>query len=212
MGVRKLLLVTAIAAAFLAAASSSEAGTKQFTFFEAPRELLSSDDALRVQTLGEIQGMGVKWLRVVILWSKVAPAPNSSTSPAGFNGAGQDGYDWTAYDRAIGEARARGMNVLVTISGPIPKWASGNHRSHTYKPNVARFQKFVTAVGNRYRDQVSLWSIWNEPNHPAFLSPQFAGRRGHRYAESPKLYRPLFFAARRGLAASGNGHDLVVMG
>jgi hypothetical protein len=183
-----------MAAAFFAAASSSQASTRQFTLFEAPRELLSSDDALRAQTFGEIQGMGVKWLRVAVIWRTV------------------DTSGWGVYDREINEARAHGMNLLVTLSGPIPKWASGNHRSYTYKPSAKAFQQFVTEAGKRWRTQVSLWSIWNEPNHPDFLTPQFAGRKGHRYPYSPKLYRSLFFAAKRGLVASGNGRDHVLMG
>jgi hypothetical protein len=214
MGVRKLFMTIALAAATFAAASSpASARTSQSTLFEAPRELLSSDDALRTQTLDEIQGMGVRWLRVTLLWRSVAPSSGESTPPAGFDDAGQDGYLWAPYDRVINEATARGMKVLVTISGPIPKWASANHRSYTYKPSVTRFQKFVTAVGNRYRDQVSMWSIWNEPNHPGFLSPQYARtKRGHRYAYSPKLYRRLFLAGDRGLRASGNGRDRLLMG
>jgi hypothetical protein len=213
MGVRKFLLLTGMAAAFFAAASPSQADTSQFTLFEAPRELLSSDDALRTKTLDEIQGLGVNYLRVVILWRSVAPSSGSSTPPAGFDDAGQDGYLWAPYDRVISEAHARGMKVLVTISGPTPKWASANHRSYTYKPSVTRFQKFVTAVGNRYRDQVSMWSIWNEPNHPGFLTPQYARTRsGHRYAYSPKLYRRLFLAGDRGLRASGNGSDKLLIG
>jgi hypothetical protein len=212
MIVRRVFTLFALAAAFLAAASSSEASTRQFTLFEAPRELLSSDDALRAKTFDEIQGLGVHWIRTVIWWHSVAPNPNSSQPPAGFDESGQDGYDWSAYDREINEARARGINVLVTISGPVPKWASANHRSTTYKPSATRFQRFVTAVGNRYRSQVSLWSIWNEPNHPDFLTPQYAGSKRHRYAYSPKLYRSLFLAAKRGLDASGNRHDRVLMG
>jgi Cellulase (glycosyl hydrolase family 5) len=208
MGVRKLLAVTGAAAAFFAAASSSQASTSQFTLFEAPRELLSSDDALRAQTLDELQGMGVQYLRVVVLWRSIAPSSGSSTPPAGFDDAGQDGYLWAPYDRVVSEARARGMKLLLTVSGPIPKWASANHRSYTYKPSATRFQKFVTAVGNRYRDQVSLWSIWNEPNHPGFLTPQYV--RGHAY--SPKLYRRLFLAGDAGLRASGNGADRLLLG
>src|SRR3954447_7632767 len=136
MGVRKIFTLMAVVAAFFAAASPSEAGTHQFTLFEAPRELLTTDDALRQQTLDEIQGMGVKWLRVVVIWRKV------------------DSNGWEAYDRAINESRARGLNLLVTISGPVPKWASGNGRSYTYKPSPSKFQRFVTDVGNRYREQV----------------------------------------------------------
>src|SRR3954453_3562899 len=213
MGVRKLFVLLGIAAAFFPAACPAQASRSQFTLFEAPRELLSADDALRDQTLDEIQGFGVNYLRIVILWRSVAPSSGSSTPPAGFDSAGQDGYLWAPYDRAINEARARGMHILVTISGPIPKWASANHRSYTYKPNVTRFQKFVTAVGNRYRDQVSTWSIWNEPNHPGFLTPQYARTKsGRRYAYSPKLYRQLFLAGDRGLRASGNGRDRLLIG
>jgi hypothetical protein len=209
MGVRKLLVLIGTAAAFIAAVvSPAQANTSQFTLFEAPRELLSSDDALRTQTLDELQGMGVKYLRVVVLWRSVAPSSGSSTPPAGFDDAGQDGYLWGPYDRVINEASARGMQPLVTISGPIPKWASANHRSYTYKPSVTRFQKFVTAVGNRYRDQVAMWSIWNEPNHPGFLTPQYV----HGHAYSPKLYRKLFLAGDRGLRASGNGSDRLLLG
>jgi hypothetical protein len=212
MGVRTFFSLVAVAAAVLAAASSSQASTRQVTFFEAPRELLSNDDALRQRTLDEIQGLGVRWLRVVLYWRSVAPSSSASMPPAGFDESGQAGYIWDRYDRVVNEARARGLNLLVTISGPVPKWASANHKSYVYKPSAIRFQRFVTAVGNRYRDQVSMWSVWNEPNHPEFLGPQFAGRRGHRYAYSPKLYRSLFLAAERGLGASGNGSDRLLMG
>src|SRR4051812_10207022 len=115
MGVRKFFTLIGVAAAFLAAAAPSQAGTHQFTLFEAPRELLTTDDALRQQTLDEIQGMGVKWLRVTIVWRKV------------------DEGGWGPYDAAISEARARGMSVLVTLTGPVPKSASGNGKSYTYK-------------------------------------------------------------------------------
>src|SRR3954453_14682097 len=148
MGVRKFLSLIGVAAAFLAAASPSQASTHQFTLFEAPRELLSSDDALRARTLDEIEGMGVKWLRVSVVWKK------------------QDESGWGPYDAAINEARARGLNLLVTLTGPVPKWASGNGKSNTYKPSPSKFQAFVQDAGTRYRDQVSLWSLWNEPNHP----------------------------------------------
>jgi len=78
MGVRKLLVLIGTAAAFIAAVvSPAQANTSQFTLFEAPRELLSSDDALRTQTLDELQGMGVKYLRVVVLWRSVAPSSGS---------------------------------------------------------------------------------------------------------------------------------------
>ena len=76
------------------------------------------------------------------------------------------------------------------------------------KPSPKEFQAFATAVGRRYGDRVGLWSIWNEPNHPQFLKPQFV----HKKAKSPRIYRKLFLAGQRGLRASGNGGDTLLFG
>jgi hypothetical protein len=208
---RHLCLTAAAIFAAAAFAAPAQAGTGQFTLFEAPRELQSHDDALRARTLDELQGLGVKWLRVVVYWRSVAPESGSATAPA-FDQAGQDGYHWTVYDRLIGEARARGLKVFVTVSGPVPKWATSTRRDYVTKPSVAGFQKFVTAVGNRYGPQVSMWSIWNEPNHPGFLGPQYAGKGRKRHAYSPGLYRKLFLAGDRALRATGNGATPLLIG
>ena len=32
------------------------------------------------------------------------------------------------YERVISAAGARGMNVLLTVSGPVPKWATRRER------------------------------------------------------------------------------------
>jgi hypothetical protein len=60
---------------------------------------------------------------------------------------------------------------------------------------------FMTALSKRFGGEVSRWSIWNEPNHPQFLGPQYDAR--HRPA-SPRIYRGLYAAALRGLAAAGD--------
>ena len=194
--------------AALAVAAPASASPGQFTLFEAPRELTSSDAALRASTLDELSGLGVRWLRTVLYWRDVAPDATSSTPPAD----PAAGYDWTRYDRMIGEARARGMKVLVTVSGPVPRWATASRRSYVNDPSPARFRAFVAAVGRRYGGHVSAWSVWNEPNHPAFLGPQFRKRRGRTYAYSPGLYRRLFLAAEAGLRDAGRDADLLLMG
>jgi hypothetical protein len=42
---------------------------------------------------------------------------------------------------------------------------------------------------------VRLYTIWNEPNHPAFLQPQWRGKGAHRRPASPGLYRRMVRAA-----------------
>ena len=86
-----------------------------------------------------------------------------------------------------------GMRVYFTITGPGPGYAhqvappSQRKNGGTYKPYPSRYRSFVEAVGKRYsgrlqrreRDppaslpRVSLWSMWNEPNQPGWLSPQW---------------------------------------
>ena len=67
----------------------------------------------------------------------------------------------------------------------------------------------MTAAGRHYGGKVTTWSIWNEPNLPRFLRPQFAN--GGRPA-SPQLYRKLYDAGRRGLVAAGRGADPTLFG
>ncbi len=67
----------------------------------------------------------------------------------------------------------------------------------------------MTAVGRHYGSQVSLYSIWNEPNHPAFLLPQF---NANGTPASPRIYRGLFQAGYKGLQAAGIAHPKVLMG
>ncbi len=90
----------------------------------------------------------------------------------------------------------------------MPKWATAKKRDNLTKPSPKEFQAFATAVGRRYGDKVSQWSIWNEPNHPQFLLPQFVKKK----AKSPRIYRNLYLAGQRGLAASGNGGDALLFG
>jgi hypothetical protein len=188
-------------AALLLATPAAEARKSQFTIFEANRELRSADAAERAALFDEIQGFGVRWIRIVMYWRDVAPATRSfeATDPAA--------YDWTTYDRIVDEARARGMRVLITPSGPAPDWATLGGDGVDY-PSPTHFRRFMTAVGRRFGSRVSYWSIWNEPNHPQFLGPQY--RRGKPY--SPRLYRRLFLAAHQALDATGNRGDRVLMG
>jgi hypothetical protein len=198
----------------LAAPSTADASRTQFTIFQASRELRSDDALLRARTLDDIQSLGVDWVRVVLPWRDVAPRPASRRVPR-FDAADPTAYPagaWTRSDRIIDEARARGINLLVTISGPVPTWATRRRPGHVNRPSPARFRRFVTAVGRRYGAAVRLWSVWNEPNHPDFLGPQYTGRGRHRRPASPRIYRRLFLAAQAGLRRSGNGADRVLMG
>jgi hypothetical protein len=200
-----LLFAAAIAAGVLA--SPAAAHPNMSVTFEAPRDLL--DPATRDAALQELDSLGVRSLRIVLYWHDVAPDADSATRPA-VDETDPANYDWDRYDALIAAAQARRWPVLLTVSGPVPKWATQAKRDTVTRPSPARFQQFMTAVGRHYGGKgVTTWSIWNEPNLPRFLRPQFAD--GGRPA-SPQLYRKLYDAGRRGLVAAGRGGDPTLFG
>jgi hypothetical protein len=199
------ILLVLLAAVFPAAAAASSTQTMTF---EAPSELL--DASTQVRTLQEIHDFGVDRIRVLVYWQSFAPSPKSKKRPA-FDAADPAAYPagtWSRLDALFDSAQARGITVQLTLTGPVPRWATKTKRDNLTSPSPKEFQAFATAVGRRYGDRVGVWSIWNEPNHPSFLLPQFV----HKHAKSPRIYRNLFLAGQRGLRASGNGGDTLLFG
>ena len=203
MSVFRLLLATC-ALCLLWAVPASAAPTQTLTF-EAPRDL--EVPAKRPAAFAELDALGVRQLRVIVLWSKVAPGADSAQKPD-FDPTNPAAYDWSRYDPILAEAKQRGWSVLITISGPAPKWATAAKRDNVTRPDAGAYGDFVTAVGRRYGEQINTWSIWNEPNQWQFLRPQFA--RGGKPA-SPAIYRKLYLAAVRGLGVAGQGSDRVLI-
>jgi hypothetical protein len=202
-------LLRTIVIAFLAcmlAAPAAHAARSQTLTFEAPRDLL--DPAARPAALDEIAGLGARSLRVILYWHQVAPARDSRVRPA-FDGTDPAAYDWGQYEPLLAAAKERGWPVVLTVSGPVPRWATNGARDTVTRPSPNEFRKFVTAVARKFGDRVATWSIWNEPNHPQFLGPQYDSR--HRPV-SPGVYRGLFLAAQRGLRNAGVSTAPILMG
>jgi hypothetical protein len=189
----------------LALPAAARASTAQVTSFEAPRDLL--DPAARQGALDEIGGFGIQALRIVLYWHDVAPDADASSHPS-FDATNPANYDWSRYDPAIDAAAARGWRVLLTVSGPVPKWATLPRRDTVTHPSPKEFGLFMQAVARHYAGKVALWSIWNEPNHPDFLMPQYF--RGQ--PASGLWYRKLFVAGRDGLVKGGIADPTVLMG
>src|SRR4051795_9713422 len=199
-----LALCALIAAALPAAAQASHS---QSMTFEAPVDL--ANPATRTQAFDEISSFGVKSVRIVLLWQTVAPASTSRVRPD-FDATNPANYDWSAYDPQVDGAVARGWDVLLTVSGPVPRWATNGARDNLTRPSPAQFQQFMTAVARHYGTKVARWSIWNEPNQPQFLLPQYSERT--HTPLSPRIYRNLFLAGQRGLRAGGLPNAQVLIG
>jgi hypothetical protein len=200
-----ILLVCLLAVAGAVRPAPAAASHDQLTYFEAPRDLL--DPAHREGALDLLASLGVRALRVELYWDGVAPGANDRRRPD-FDAANPGAYRWGQYDALVDAAKRRDMKVLLTVSGPVPQWATAGARDHVTRPNAHDFGQFMTAVGRHFGSKVNVWSIWNEPNHPFFLGPQYV----HGQPTSPRIYRGLFQAAVDGLHAADVKDRPILMG
>jgi hypothetical protein len=179
----------------------------EVTFFEGSTDLLNA--ATRPHALAQLQSMGVKALRVELYWYDVAPSPAGANRP-NFQATNPAAYNWGQYDALLAEAKRLHWAVLLTVTSPAPRWATSNRKApYVTRPDDLAFQEFMTAVARHYSSEVSLYSIWNEPNHPAFLLPQW---NSNGTPASPRIYRGLYQAGYAGLVAGGIAHPKVLIG
>jgi hypothetical protein len=182
---------------------AAQASTRQQSLFQDDNSLIYAGDAQREKTLDELDALGVDVIRTNLLWSQVAADANSRTRPSG------DRYataGWARWDALVAGARARGMAVQITLTGPLPLWASPCHVAaktrRTCRPSVAEYGRFVTAAAKRY-PQVNRWSLWNEPNQSGWLYPA---------NEAPWRYRRLATEGIKRLRANGHAHHQILLG
>ncbi len=185
-------------------------------------------DTLRSLGVDRIR-VTVLWHAIAPVPDSPTPPPGFAASdPASYPPAA-----FAPYDRLAELARARGIGVDFDVSAAGPLWAMGGrspqaHYIDVYKPSATEFGQFVTAVGRRYDGsyspsaaqrgvlgalgvplsgplpRVSYWSVWNEPNQPGWLSPQWRVLGGARVMLSPVLYRGYVDAAWNALDATGH--------
>ena len=201
-----LLATLMLALGAVALPAGASASTGQTTYFEAPTELLSAK--LRPGALNTISSLGVHALRIVMYWRNVAPSPTSTAVPK-VDLTNPANYNWGQYAALITAARALHWSIMLNVSGPVPRWATAGHKDYLTRPDPLDFQNFMTAVGREFSSQVSLWAIWNEPDHPFFLMPQF---NSNGTPASPLIYRSLWQSAYKGLQASGLKSPKVLFG
>ena len=225
---RRITLLLAALAALLAMPAAAHASANQESLFQDDDLLVYNTPDGVGKTLDNLASMGVDRIRVSVFWSIVAPGSESQAKPAGFDGSDPAAYPekaWDRYDTVVREAGARGIAVNFDITSPAPNWATGNPAradiDATYDPSAEEFGAFVRAVGTRYSGsynglpRVASWGLWNEPNQPGWLTPQWVPdpRAPSRWVEhAPGLYRGLADAAYAALAATGHGSDTILVG
>jgi hypothetical protein len=166
------LLALALAPTAAHAAAGMEVAVQDDSVF------VSQSYYKRASALKDAEALNASWLRVNVLWSGVVgKSAKSRSKPKTIK------YDFTSYDGVVTAARAKGINVQMSLTGTAPAWATGNKKVGGYKPNAKLYADFVRATVAHFKGFVSRYSIWNEPNHVGWLTP---------LGSAAKLYRALY--------------------
>ena len=146
---------------------------------------------------------------MILTWRTVAPSPTSKTKP-NVDLTDRASYSWGEYDALLTAAAQRGWKVLLTVSGPVPKWATNKRKDTSPTPSPSEFQAFMTAVGQALRPAGGhVVRSGTSPTTPTSCCRSI-DRKHH--AVSGRMYRQLFLAAWRALRATGNGTKPLLMG
>jgi hypothetical protein len=206
----RTLLISLLAGALLAGAIGAPAALAshgQTTFFEASDDLLNP--STRQHVLSQLKYEGVNALRIELYWYDVAPGAGSASKPS-FDATDPAAYDWGDYASLLSEVKQLGWKVMLTVTSPVPRWATANHKApYVTRPDDQDFKEFMTAVAREFGSEVALYAIWNEPNHPEFLQPQF---NANGSPASGRIYRGLYQYGYEGLQAAGIAHPQVLFG
>jgi hypothetical protein len=193
------LLVLAAALAAIIAPAARAAGDMDIGIADDRALTFERDEARATRTALAWHDLGIERVRLLVQWQRIAPRSGDRSAPAGFDGSDPNaaGYDWSALDRAVRIVKAAGMRPMLSVTGPGPLWASsvpagGNRR---VRPRPDLFGRFARAVALRYGADVDRYIIWNEPNIPLWLQPQFTCRGRSCTPFAPHLYRRLVQAA-----------------
>lgn len=128
--------------------------------------ILSLTKAELARELDAVAATTATWLRIPIDWPSVERRRGV--------------FDWSAPDRVVEAARARGLRVLGVISY-TPSWARGMFARQTAPPSDATdYGRFAAETAAHYGDAIAAYELWNEPN----LAAMFGGKVDPaRYAE-----------------------------
>jgi hypothetical protein len=213
-----------MAVAALAIPAAASASSRQISILQDNATFLGFSGHDPEQAMAEAKALGVDVVRIFLTWHSVSPNQDSRHRPLRFDVGDPEsiGYQWAMYDALIDRARRHGLKVMITIAPPMPWWASEQpsrcpHRiggyahlttSCMWKPPPALFGEFVKAVVRRYGTQaegsfggqVTLWSLWNEPNLEHYLMPQLQRTRLGTIDLAAARYRQLWLAGWRAIA------------
>ncbi|MCW2950522.1 MAG: hypothetical protein JWN41_1535 [Thermoleophilia bacterium] len=207
-----LFLLTAIAAFAPAAASANI-----IVGFESNGEFANPDRTPDQQavSLDKVVAEGATLIRVNVSWADIANGCKGQTLPSLTDNTNAC-YNWAVYDSLVKLAQERGIKLLFSVTKapdwlqPVKPSLTAEQKPYYIGTTPAQFTRtlqfypaFITAIATRYNasssiGNVSLWTIWSEPNSKTFWLPQV----GATAKSAPLRYAQLYALSAKALKAA----------
>jgi hypothetical protein len=179
-----------------------------------------------------LKALNVQVLRVNLYWGGTAWAVSRGAKPTDPTDPGDPAYDWSLYDRLMRYAATYHIKVVFSILF-TPKWANGGKARTVAPTNPTELEDFAAAAAQRYSGlyvppawqqqptlespteplpSVKLWTAWNEPNNPVFLTPQYTRSGGKWIVASAVAYAKICNAIYTGIHSAGASGEKVACG
>ena len=210
------------------AVSAATAASKHPTTQKSSRLLVGiNDEAFSLYgdpttAFATLKTLKAQVLRVNLYWGGT-PWAVAKKRPADPTDPGDPAYNWALYDRLVRYATQFNVKVMFSILF-TPGWANGGKARTVAPKNFKDLQNFAYAAAERYSGlwtapswqqdpsnptsqlplpKVSMWTAWNEPNNPIWLTPQYK-RVGKTWrVESAYQYAKICNAVYNGVHTPG---------
>ena len=104
--------------------------------------------------LDKLKAAGVSWVRIDFAWDGIEDTAKGA----------RNSWYIGMMDTCVNQARARGINVLMTL-WLTPSWARGSGTNNRVPPtNPQDFADFAQWAAGYWRGRVAAWEVWNEPD------------------------------------------------
>jgi hypothetical protein len=168
-----------------------------------------------------LKSLRTQVLRVNLYWGGT-PWAVAPKKPADATDPGDPVYRWAIYDRLVRYATDNNIKVVFSFLF-TPGWANGNKARSVAPTNSKDLENFAYAAAERYSGlwspptwqqdatlgignsplpKVTMWTAWNEPNNPLWLTPQYKRVGGTWRVESAVQYAKICNAVYNGVHSS----------
>jgi polysaccharide biosynthesis protein PslG len=95
--------------------------------------------------------MGCKWVLNTFYWNIIEPEKGR--------------FDFSYYDPYVNEAKKQGRKIIAVLGYAADySHPQGKTKYYISKKNMPFFLRYVEEMVSRYKGQIDVWCIWNEPN------------------------------------------------